>query len=400
MKFWSVVSAGVCVVLSVPCLAQLSDAEIAKRMAEMNQKRAAAAAGPAATTAPSTGEPTPPPVVKHTGPTYYLAPLRGEVGTSMIASNLEKMLADAATRSPTVFVIQMDSPGGAVAEVDRLIDVISKYKKQMRIVVWVHKAISAAAITSLCVDEIYIQKGAVFGAATAFRITPQGSAEDIEEKMQSAWRAKGRSAAELGNHPSLLAEGMIDASTGIYMTRAGGKPSLAADALPGSTVVKKPGKLLTLTATEAVDCGLALSLAGDVDELGKAMGFAGWKPCEGIGVPLADWWEARLETVNKDWKAANAKLDGALKSARLNDPSTFDDYQSRPPADAVRLWNSRLTKCAEDLRRAEVELRSMKKLTDQHPMLKIYKEATERFASDITAIRQRIEQGRIRIPLR
>ena len=395
MKLGKIILLGLCVVITVPCLAQLSDAEIARRMAEMNKKK------PVATeAAPANNEPKPPPVVKHTGPTYYLVPLRGEVGTAMIASNLEKMLADAATRSPTVVVIQMDSPGGAIAEVDRLISVITKYKKQMRIVVWVHKAISAAAITSLCVDEIYIQKGAVFGAATAFRVTREGTAADIEEKMQSAWRAMGRSAAELGDHPSLLAEGMIDASTGIYMTKVGGKPSLAANASPGSVIVKKPGKLLALTASEAVDCGLARSMAGDIDELGKTMGFAGWKPCEGIGVPLADWWEARLETVNKEWKASMAKVDATLKSARLEDPSSFDDYQTRRGADAVRLWNARSTKCSELLRRAEVELRSMKKLTEEHPMLKTYKEATEQFASELAAIRARIEAGRIRIPLR
>ena len=90
MKLGKIILLGLCVVITVPCLAQLSDAEIARRMAEMNKKK------PVATeAAPANNEPKPPPVVKHTGPTYYLVPLRGEVGTAMIASNLEKMLADA-----------------------------------------------------------------------------------------------------------------------------------------------------------------------------------------------------------------------------------------------------------------------------------------------------------------
>jgi ATP-dependent protease ClpP protease subunit len=379
----------------VPCLAQLSDAEIAKRLAEMNQKKAATVSEPA------NGEPKPPPVVKHAGPTYYLAPLRGEVGTSMLAANLEKVLADAETRSPSVVVLQMDSPGGSVAEVDRLVKVITAHKKQLRIVVWIHKAISAAAITSLSVDDIYVKKGAIFGAATAFRVTREGTAADIEEKMQSAWRATGRSAAELGNHSSMLAEGMIDAEIGIYLRKAAGKPpELLAQEAPGTSVVKRPGKLLTLTASEAVDCGLARAAVEDLDELGKALGFAGWKPCEGIGVALADWWEARLETVNKEWKAASARLDAAIKAAHLEDPSSYDDYNSRPGLEAVRMWNSRSTKCSEALRRAEVELKGMQKLTEEHPLLKSYKEATERFRSDIAAIRARIEAGRVRVPIR
>lgn len=394
LKVWKLLVVCACV-WAVPCLAQLSDAEIAKRLAEMNQKKAAATSAPAAN-----GEPKPPPVVKHAGPTYYLAPLRGEVGTSMLAANLEKVLADAATRSPTVVVLQMDSPGGSVAEVERLVDAIQKYKKQMRIVVWVHKAISAAAITSFSVDDIYMKKGSVFGAATAFRVTRQGTAEEIEEKMQSAWRAMGRSAAELGNHPSVLAEGMIDASIGIYLKREGGKPVLSAQESPGASVVKRPGKLLTLTASEAVDCGLAKAMVDDLDSLGKALGFAGWTPCEGIGVALADWWEARLETVNKEWKAASGRLDAALKAAHLEDPSSYDDYNSRPGLEAVRMWNSRSTKCSEQLRRAEVELKGMQKLTEEHPLLKTYKEATEKFRADIAAIRARIEAGRVRVPIR
>ena len=143
---------------------QLSDAEIAKRLAEMNQKKAVPA-----TSATSNAEPAAPPVVKHAGPTYYLAPLRGQVGTSMIASNLEKMLADAATSladgggDPDGFAGRGDRGSRSAGQRHHQV------QKQMRIVVWVHKAISAAAITSLCVDEIYVQKGAVFGAASVSR---------------------------------------------------------------------------------------------------------------------------------------------------------------------------------------------------------------------------------------
>jgi len=54
-------------------------------------------------------------------------------------------LADAVKRKPTVIVLEMDSPGGLIREVEPLIGTIRKYK-DTRTVLVVHHAISAAAI--------------------------------------------------------------------------------------------------------------------------------------------------------------------------------------------------------------------------------------------------------------
>src|SRR5213593_2758291 len=67
--------------------------------------------------------PTPPPIEKYSGPTYYIIPLRGEVGATFTAAVLEASLADASLRSPTVVVLEIDSPGGSIAEVTKMVEV-------------------------------------------------------------------------------------------------------------------------------------------------------------------------------------------------------------------------------------------------------------------------------------
>src|SRR5207248_2234124 len=121
-----------------------------------------------------------------------------------------------------------------------------------RIVVWMRDAASAAAITCLCVDEIYMLKTATFGAATAYRRTADGTPEALEEKMQAVWRARGRSAAELGKHPAVVADAMIDRWTTVYAREVGGRTVLLPKHEAGAVAVNEPGHLLMLTADEAV----------------------------------------------------------------------------------------------------------------------------------------------------
>ena len=57
-------------------------------------------------------EPEAPPMAAAPGgATYYVIPLHGAVGETFVADALEKSLADASKRKPTVVVLDIDSPG-------------------------------------------------------------------------------------------------------------------------------------------------------------------------------------------------------------------------------------------------------------------------------------------------
>jgi ATP-dependent protease ClpP protease subunit len=234
---------------------------------------AAISAAAAAVDAP----PTPPPIEKYSGPTYYMIPLRGEVGGTFNAAVLEQSLADASQRSPTVVVLEIDSPGGSIAEVPKMVEVINQYKKKLRIVVYTRRAISAAAITALAADDIYMRRTAIIGAATAYKLNEaNGMPENISEKMESVWRATARSSAEIGKHPTALADAMIDRNVQLYRIKEDGGTVISTNDSGGRGVLLKGnGKLLTMTAQEAVVSTLAAGIADDVQELGAALGYHG-----------------------------------------------------------------------------------------------------------------------------
>lgn len=342
--------------------------------------------------------PTPPPVVKHKDPVYYRIPLRGEVGSTFVANILEKSLADAVTRSPTAVILEVDSPGGQVGEVDKLIGAIAKYKKQLRIIVVIRRAISAAAITALTADEIYMHEAATFGGATAYRLTASGMPENIGEKMQSIWRARGRSAAEIGGHSPLLAEAMIDGSTAIYLQETGGRKVMSTTREPGAVLFKPSGRLLTMTAQESVQCGISRGIVHDLAELGTSVGHPRWTECEGVGVALTDWWEKRLETGKQEWAASLGRLRAAVGQAVANDPGQFNDYNGGRAADVVRKWNTRANLCVESLRRADVELAKLQKLTTEYEHLVREKPELEASRESLLRVRQSIEAGKLRMP--
>ncbi len=126
--------------------------------------------------------------------TFYVIPLHGEVGHTVLANALEKSLADALLRKPTVVVLDIDSPGGLVAESEKIIRVISRYKKKLRMVALCDQDLSAAAIFTLSIKEIYLKPTGTIGAATSFIPNQPQLSEKVEEKMQSAWRAVARTA--------------------------------------------------------------------------------------------------------------------------------------------------------------------------------------------------------------
>jgi hypothetical protein len=265
-------------------------------------------------------EPVAPPVVANVPgrPTYCLIPLHGEVGATILADALDKCLADAVKRRPTVIVLDIDSPGGLVEEARSIIKVLHKYNKQARIVALTDKDLSAAAIFTLSVKEIYVKSSSTIGAATSFVPGKQLSAK-IEEKMQSAWRAAARNSAEEGGHEPLLAEAMIDNDMELHLEKTGGKPRVVEG--PGEHVLCRKGRILTLTSHEAVECGLAAGEADDLNELAAQLKMGGWTECKGLGTLMADYLPKREEALKKESEKILASFEQNIQRAVQSAPA-------------------------------------------------------------------------------
>ena len=346
--------------------------------------------------------PAAPPVVKYTGPTYYLIPLHGRVGQTVLAELLEKSLADAAKRGPTVVILEVDSPGGLIQEVPKIADVIRKYSKQLRVAVYVRKsAISAAAILSMSAGEIYMNPGAIIGAATAFQMDPNGTPADISEKFQSIWRATARSAAEQGGHSGLLAEGMIDAKLELFLAQEGGKKIVKEG--KGAEVVKRPGRLLAMTAGEALSCGLSAGTVEGYEDLGKLLKLPGWTECKGLGVPLFEHWEQTTKAVSAAAKKLQDEFTDNMRQAAEIDPTRFTykvNASEQFTSESRQKWQERSGACARFLARAETNLKDAAALAAQYPQLsgdpETVKEVMAKYEKQVEVIRKRIVEGTFR----
>ena len=322
-------------------------------------------------------KPKAPEIKEYDGPTYYIIPLKGMVGKTFVASVLEESLEDAVQREPTVVILDMDSPGGLVSEVKKLGDVLTRYNDSLRIVVFAKDAISAAAITSLAVKEIYMRPAGRFGAATAWRPGKDGMPKAIGEKFQSVWRATARGLAEAGGHSPLLGNAMIDANIELHwvLDDKGNKIIKEGPAKgKGKTWVIKKGKLLTMTSKETVACGLAEGVAKNYNDLGKKLGYEKWEECEGLGVLLGKWQKESLKVAEKQFKKQMDKFEKSMSRAVAMDPRrgsylVHRNSNGRLTSNAQTKWKKRSRKCNANLHQASKELIKAEGLAKKFPGL-------------------------------
>lgn len=335
--------------------------------------------------------PKAPPVKAYEGPTYYRVPLEGTIGKTFTASLLEAALADALSRKPDVVILEIDSPGGIISEVPKIGAVLQRYRGKLRLVVWTKDALSAAAIASLAVDEIYVKPLGRIGAATAWQAGEDGMPTAIAEKFQSVWRATARSMADLGGHDPLLAEAMIDARVELYLAEVDGATVLRQGT--GTRQVTRSGRLLTMTAGEAVDIGLAKGKVATLDALGEALGFEEWKECEGLGVALADWQQKRLAEAEEAFAAAFEDFKKNLDSAMANDPARADyvvHQGGRFTGPSKQKWRRLAGACTRFLGKAEKNLEEATKLAEEYPGLLSDPEMLRQELEKVSSLRKRV----------
>jgi membrane-bound serine protease (ClpP class) len=143
-----------------------------------------------------------------------------------------------------------------------------------------HQAMSAAAIISLACKHIYMTNGSSIGASVPFKVGPNGTPMDVEQKFFSAVESEMRGAAEMGGHSPLFVRGMSELDVELVMRHEGARPVIAlaepGKEKPGEKIIKPRGRILTMTAMEAMDDGLTGGVLGDVAEIRRGLGIAEW----------------------------------------------------------------------------------------------------------------------------
>ena len=172
----------------------------------------------------------------------YVAKIEGMIDLGL-APYIQRVVKEASDNSAKAIIFKINTFGGRVDAATQIKDAILNSK--VKTIAFIDKrAISAGALISLSCNEIVMVPGAAIGATTV--VDQSGGKQS--EKAQSYMRAEMRATAEQMGRRTDIAEGMVD-------------ERIVVKGLVDST------KLITLTAKEAVQYGIADTIINGFDSL-------------------------------------------------------------------------------------------------------------------------------------
>ncbi|GAB6394379.1 MAG: peptidase [Bacteroidales bacterium] len=182
---------------------------------------------------------------------------------------LSKGLSEAASLGADAVLIHLNTYGGQVDMADSMRTAVL-YSRIPAYVFIDNNAASAGALISVAAKRIYMRKGSAIGAATVVNQT----GEAMPDKYQSYLRSMMRSTAEAHGKDTIVR----GRDTLVKWIR----DPLVAEAMVDERIVVPnlidSGKVLTLTAEEAVRWGFCDGIAESVDEvITKYLGYANYE---------------------------------------------------------------------------------------------------------------------------
>jgi hypothetical protein len=196
-----------------------------------------------------------------------------QVGKSISAGVFDVLMDFATERQPAAIVLKIDSGGGRIDQMDRIIERLLEAQVQplnQRVIAWVNMGGSAAALTSLACKEIVMMPQGRLGAAT--RTYRDGEAVDPpenagEQKVEAMRDARRRQIASVTGRPLAIQDAMEKPEYQFWYHPVQGF-SLEEQVGEGwESYDTDESKPLALEAQALVDLGIAVGLAKDTKTL-------------------------------------------------------------------------------------------------------------------------------------
>jgi len=225
----------------------------------------------------------------------WIIPIRGDIEPSLTAF-VRREARKALSQGTEYLIFEIDTFGGRVDSALQITSFIMSVKNA-RTVAWVKNSESsmgvswsAGALIAFSCTDIYMAPGTSMGAAAPVTAGPGGLTEGAGEKTVAAVRSQMAALAERNGHPIGLALAMVDYDVELWEVQENGKTRVLTLAelerlerdTGGSTsniermgIISQEGKLLSLTAGEALRYGLAAGLAENQEELLSSLGIKG-----------------------------------------------------------------------------------------------------------------------------
>jgi len=329
----------------------------------------------------------------------YLIPIKGAIMSKALARGIDKALEEAKKKRCSLIVFQMDTGGGRVDVASSVIDLIDAVD-WAKTVAWVSgeekHALSAGAFISLATEAIYMAPDTTIGAAVPFHGTTSGSLE-VDEKFQSIFRAKFRALAQKRGHPAAIADAMVDSSVAVVQVFVDGKQQIVTEDEArllkqdhgdkyrrGKTICKR-GKILTLTASEALEYGVARAEADTQKDLMAKMEITDFSMAEAKWIP--DWVAKTAEAEKQRFEKAKNVFISNIQQAQMSDPARV----LMPDQRGTSRWNRMTKQCMAYLKNCAAALKELEKIAnDPNADRHISPDAINELKSQLEAMYQRL----------
>ncbi|HZW10603.1 MAG TPA: hypothetical protein VFF69_11930 [Phycisphaerales bacterium] len=260
-------------------------------------------------------------------PRAVVLTLEGTVGLEFAAKPLKDAIPmleaqlGPAEDGERVVVLKVNSGGGLLLEIEHLHKVLEEeYKPRFRTVAWIESAISAAAMTSHILEEIYFMPQGNYGACTGYS-GPLVAMKDrpLEEVLYMMEKVSAK-----GNHPIPIMRSMqIDEPLSANIGGDGQVSWYNTD--EGEFLVNPKGRILTFNANTATKFKFSKGTAATVDELAKLLGYqeVEWvgRPEAGSLFPISKaeehqrWWRESVEETTSRFNEYFAKYQISVQNA-------------------------------------------------------------------------------------
>jgi len=294
-------------------------------------------------------------------------PLHGEVGTQITSGYLRKMFEFGVSRKVSGVVLDIDSPGGYVAETHLILDVISSYRGRLRIIAFVHdKALSAAAMIAMACPEIVVSPEAQLGSSVI--INGITDAAVAAKYVSNDW-SRITAATEAAGHSGAVMMAMMQLKSELYAVEIDGKWSLVSQAPQDKETAIQldgPDTILNLRTSQAVKYGVARGICDQINDLARVLDC---QDCEvdvktgvrslkiylahqeqdrrrqkALAKQKSDAKKKRFKTLANDLEFAINKMDSEKTKALQADPNNFTYYTytvtGRLTPDSIRRWKT------------------------------------------------------------
>ena len=223
----------------------------------------------------------------------FILSMEGGVGSEMRATELE-LLAEYIDKNygpGQVIVLKVDSGGGAGRMWSDIRDTIFKVRENHRVISWIHDdAISAAAMTVYCCDEIYYTSLGAVGSCSGYRGNPNNPLSPAEQQVMIT---EMEMVIAHSSRPIHLSACMFQLNRWLTYDKDPETGEITYYDTDEGEYPLSTGTNLTLTAKTAFDAGLCDGIADTQDELLALLNLKDAK-VDLYGVELFENWKKTL----------------------------------------------------------------------------------------------------------